>query len=76
MARSGGTAGRAAAAPRFRARSRKPAAALRTAAPAVPAPRRTVETGRARARLPGAGPGLRAPRWRRKFSRIGKGGWR
>lgn len=76
MARSGGTAGRAAAAPRFRARNRRPAAALRTAAPRFRRPgARWKRAGRALGSR-GAGPGLRAPRWRRKFSRIGKGGWR
>jgi rod shape-determining protein MreD len=76
VARSGGTAGRAAAAPRFRARSRKPATALRTAAPRFRRPgARWKRAGRALGSR-GASPGLRAPRWRRKFSRIGKGGWR
>ena len=67
---------RAAAAPRFRARSRRPAAALRTAAPRFRRPgARWKRAGRALGSR-GAGPGLRAPRWRRKFSRLGKGGWR
>jgi rod shape-determining protein MreD len=76
LARNGGSAGRAAAAPKFRARSRKPAAALRTASPRFRRPNarwkragRTLGSG-------GAGARLRAPRWRRKFSRPGKGGWR
>lgn len=75
LARSGGSAGRPAAAPRFRSRSRKPAAALRTAAPRF---RRPARWKRARRALGSRGTGsrLRAPRWRRKFSRLGKGGWR
>ena len=75
-ARPKGSAGRAAASPKFRARNRKPAAALRTAAPRFRRPNarwkragRTLGSG-------GAGARLRAPRWRRKFSRPGKGGWR
>jgi rod shape-determining protein MreD len=76
LARTGGTAGRAAAAPRFRARSRKPAAALRTAAPRFRRPgARWKRAGRALgSRTASLRP--RAPRWRRKFSRLGKGGWR
>ena len=75
-----GGAGRAAA-PRFRSsgRSRKPAAAVRTAAPRFRRPRarwqragRKLGFGGSR----GAGPGLRTRGWRRRFSRLGKGGWR
>ena len=75
LAHSGGSAGRPVAAPRFRSRSRKPAAALRTAAPRF---RRPARWKRARRALGSRGTGsrLRAPRWRRKFSRLGKGGWR
>jgi len=76
--RAGASTGRAAA-PRFRStgRSRKPAAALRTAAPRFRRPRaRWKRAGQALSGSSGAGPGLRAPRWQRKFSRIGKGGWR
>jgi len=65
-ARTTGSAGRPAA-PRFKSRSRKPAAGLRTATP------------RFRSRpLTGSGGTLWpwAPRWRRRFSRLGKGGWR
>jgi rod shape-determining protein MreD len=76
LARNGGGAGRAAAAPKFRARSRKPAAALRTATPRFRRPSaRFKRAGRALG-SGGAGARLRAPRWRRKFSRLGKGGWR
>jgi rod shape-determining protein MreD len=75
-ARTGGSgAGRAAAAPKFRARNRKPAAALRTAAPRFRRPARWKRAGRALGSR-GAGSRLRAPRWRRRFSRPGKGGWR
>jgi len=74
-ARSGGSAGRAAA-PKFRARSRKPPAALRTAAPRFRRPSaRWKRAGRALG-SGGASPRLRASRWRRKFSGLGKGGWR
>jgi rod shape-determining protein MreD len=81
-ARSGaGGAGRAAAAPRFRSsgRARKPAAALRTSAPRF---RRSRARWQRAGRKPGfggsrgAGLGLRARTWRRRFSRLGKGGWR
>jgi rod shape-determining protein MreD len=76
IARTGGTAGRSAAAPKFRARSRKPAAALRTAAPRFRRPgARWKRAGRTLGSR-GASPRLRAPRWRRKFSRLGKGGSR
>jgi rod shape-determining protein MreD len=76
IARTGGTAGRSAAAPKFRARSRKPAAALRTAAPRFRRPgARWKRAGRTLGSR-GASPRLRAPRWRRKFSRLGKGGLR
>lgn len=75
LARSGGSAGRAAAAPKFRARSRKPAAALRTAAPRFRRPARWKRPGGALG-SGGAGVRLRKPWWRRKFSRLGKGGWR
>jgi len=76
LARGGGTSPRAAAAPRFRTRSRKPAAAVRTAAPRFRRPSaRWKRAGRALGSR-AAGGGLRAPRWRRKLSRLGKGGWR
>jgi rod shape-determining protein MreD len=76
IARTGGTAGRSAAAPKFRARSRKPAAALRTAAPRFRRPSaRWKRAGRTLGSR-GASPRLRAPRWRRRFSRLGKGGLR
>jgi rod shape-determining protein MreD len=76
LASGGGGAGRAAAAPKFRARSRKPAAALRTAAPRFRRPStRWKRAGRAFG-SGGAGVRLRAPWRRRKFSRLGKGGWR
>jgi rod shape-determining protein MreD len=75
-ARSAGTSGRAAATPKFRTRSRKPAAALRTATPRFRRPSaRFKRAGRALGSK-SAGARLRAPRWRRKFSRLGKGGWR
>jgi rod shape-determining protein MreD len=75
------SAGRSAAAPRFRSsgRARKPAAALRTSAPRFRRPKaRWQRTGR---RLGfggsrGTGPGLRTRTWRRRFSMLGKGGWR
>jgi rod shape-determining protein MreD len=74
--RAGGTGGRPAAAPRFRAGSRKPPAALRTAAPRFRRPAaRWKRPGRALTGSRG-GAGPRKPRWRRKFSRPGKGGWR
>jgi rod shape-determining protein MreD len=79
LAGSGGTAARAAAAPRFRARSRKPAAAPHTATPRFRRPSaRWQRAGRARRATGsrGASPRRRAPRWRRRFSRLGKGGWR
>jgi len=73
-------AGRSAAAPRFRssARARKPAAA-RTSAPRFR--QRKARWQRAGRRFGsggsrGAGPGLRTRSWRRRFSRLGKGGWR
>jgi len=75
-----GGAGRSAAAPRFRSssRARKPAAA-RTSAPRFRQPKarwqragRRFGSGGSR----GAGPGLRTRSWRRRFSRLGKGGWR
>jgi rod shape-determining protein MreD len=75
LARNGGSAGRLAATPKFRARSRKPAAAVRTATPRFRRPARWKRPGRALGSR-GAGSKLRAPRWRRKFSRLGKGGWR
>jgi len=70
--RAGGAGGRPAAAPRFRARSGKPPAALRTATPRFRRPAARWK------RLTGSrgGAGLRKPRWRRRFSRLGKGGWR
>jgi len=75
--RAGSTAGRPAAAPRFRSRGHKPARALRTAAPRFRRPgARWKRARRALGGLLGGGPGLRAPRWRRKLSRLGKGGWR
>ena len=56
--------------------SRKPAAALRTAAPRFRRPgARWKRAGRTLGSR-GASPRLRAPRWRRKFSRLGKGGLR
>jgi len=67
------------AAPRFRSsgRARKPAAGSRTAAPRFRRPgARWKRAGRALTGSGGSGGGLRTPRWRRKFSRIGKGGWR
>ena len=67
------------AAPRFRSsgRARKPAAGSRTAAPRFQRPgARWKRAGRALTGSGGSGGGLRTPRWRRKFSRIGKGGWR
>jgi rod shape-determining protein MreD len=76
LARSGGSAGRAAAAPKFRARSRKPAAAVRTATPRFRRPSARWKRARRALGSRGAGAKLRAPRWRRKFSRLGKGGWR
>ena len=76
-----GTAGRGTAAPRFRSsgRARKPAAAPRTSAPRFRRPRERWQ--RAGRRLGfggsrGAGPGPRTRTWRRRFSRLGKGGWR
>jgi len=75
LARNGGATARAAAAPKFRARSRKPAAAPHTAAPRFRRPARWKRAGRALGSR-GAGAKLRAPRWRRRFSRLGKGGWR
>jgi rod shape-determining protein MreD len=76
LARGGGGAGRAAASPKFRARGRKPAAALRTAAPRFRRPSaRWKRAGRALG-SGGAGVRLRAPWRRRRFSRLGKGGWR
>ena len=74
--RAGGAGGRPAAAPRFRARSGKPPAALRTATPRFRRPAaRWKRSGRALTGSRG-GAGLRKPRWRRRFSRLGKGGWR
>jgi rod shape-determining protein MreD len=78
-ARAASTAGRPAAAPRFRSRSLKPPRALRTAAPRFRRPGTAWKrAGRALAGSRGAGRGLGAPRsrWRRKLSRLGKGGWR
>ena len=76
-----GTAGRGTAAPRFRSsgRARKPAAAPRTSAPRFRRPRERWQ--RAGRRLGfggsrGAGSGPRTRTWRRRFSRLGKGGWR
>jgi len=79
-----GTAGRAAAAgarrtaaPRFRSRGLNQAPALHTAAPKFRRPStRWRRAGRALTASAGGRPGPRAPRWRRKFSRLGKGGWR
>jgi rod shape-determining protein MreD len=74
-------AGRSAAAPRFRsgARARKPAAGMRTSAPRFRRPKARWQ--RAGRRLGfggsrGAGPGMATRSWRRRFSRLGKGGWR
>jgi hypothetical protein len=76
LARNKGGAGRATASPKFRARNRKPAAALRSATPRFRRPSaRWKRAGRALG-SGGAGSRLRAPRWRRRFSRLGKGGWR
>jgi rod shape-determining protein MreD len=76
LARNKGSAGRASASPKFRARNRKPAAALRAATPRFRRPStRWKRAGRGLG-SGGAGARLRAPRWRRKFSRPGKGGWR
>jgi len=68
-------------APRFRssARARKPAAAPRSSAPRFRQPKARWQ--RAGRRLGfggsrGAGPGMAARSWRRRFSRLGKGGWR
>jgi rod shape-determining protein MreD len=71
-----GAAARPAAAPRFRARSHKPPAALRTAAPRFRRP--GTRWKRASRALTGSrgGAGPRKPRWRRKLSGLGKGGWR
>ncbi len=70
-------AARRTAAPRFRSRSLKQGPALRTAAPKFRRPgARWTKAGRALTGSRGGGPGLRAPRWRRRFSRPGKGGWR
>jgi len=76
-----GGAGRGAAAPRFRRSSRahKPATPLRTSAPRFRQPRARWQ--RAGRRLGfggsrGAGPGPQTRTWRRRFSRLGKGGWR
>jgi rod shape-determining protein MreD len=75
--RSGSTAGRQPSAPRFRARARKPARALRTATPRFTRPStRWKRAGRALGVPGGAGRGRRVPRWRRRLSRLGKGGWR
>jgi rod shape-determining protein MreD len=75
-----GAGGRGAAAPRFRTSGRagKPAAP-RTAAPRFRRPgSRWQRAGHALAfgRSGGAGPGLGSRTWRRRFSRLGKGGWR
>jgi rod shape-determining protein MreD len=77
----GASAGRSAAAPRFRsgARARKPAAALRTSAPRFRRPKARWQ--RAGRRLGfggsrGAGPGMATRSRRRRFFRLGKGGWR
>jgi hypothetical protein len=77
-----GGASRSMAAPRFRSggRAHKPAAAMRTSAPRFRQPRaarwqragRKLGLGGSR----GAGRGLRTRTWRRRFSRLGKGGWR
>jgi hypothetical protein len=74
-------AGLRTAAPRFRSagRAHKPAAGLRTAAPRFRRP--SARWRRAGRRLGfggsrGAGPGLRPRAWRRRLSRLGKGGWR
>jgi rod shape-determining protein MreD len=76
LARNKSSAGRASASPKFRARSRKPAAALRTATPRFRRPSARWKRARRALGSGGAGMRLRAPRWRRKFSRLGKGGWR
>jgi hypothetical protein len=76
-----GAGGRSTAEPRFRSsgRARKPAAALRTSAPRFRRPRARWQ--RAGRRLGfggsrGTGPGKATRTWRRRFSRLGKGGWR
>jgi len=69
-------AARRTAAPRFRSHSLKQGPALRTAAPRFRRPSaRWKRAGRAPG-SGGAGVRLRAPWRRRKFSRLGKGGWR
>ena len=75
--RAGSAAGGPAAAPRFRSRGHKPARAPRTAAPRFRRPRtRWKRATRALGGSPGGGAGPRAPRWRRRLSRLGRGGWR
>jgi rod shape-determining protein MreD len=75
--RTGSGAGRPAAAPRFRSRGPKPARALRTATPRFARPStRWKRAGRVLGGSSGGGARLRGPRWRRKLSRLGKGGWR
>jgi rod shape-determining protein MreD len=65
------------AAPKFRSRSLKQGTALRTAAPKFRRPSaRWKKAGRALTGSRGGAPGLRARRWRRRFSSLGKGGWR
>jgi rod shape-determining protein MreD len=76
-ARAAAAGGRRTAAPRFRSRGLGQAPALRTAAPKFRRPgTRWKRAGRALTGSMGGRPGLRAPRWRRRFSRLGKGGWR
>jgi len=81
-ARAGtGSAGRAPAAPRFRSsgRARKPAAAPRTSAPRFRRPRARWQRAGRRLGLGGsrgAGHRTAARAWRRRFSGLGKGGWR
>jgi len=78
---STGSAGRNAASPRFRSsgRARKPAAAPRTSAPRFRQPKGRWQRSGRRLGFGGsrrAGPRMATRTWRRRFSRLGKGGWR
>jgi rod shape-determining protein MreD len=76
-ARAAAAGARRTAGPRFRSRGLKQAPALRTAAPKFRRPgTRWKRAGRALAGSRGAGTGRRPLRWRRRFSGLGKGGWR